>query len=54
MHRAVLQNKPRWIHELGTFSLEGLNVDIDINCFISNEGLIQYQYKKKKNYGVKY
>lgn len=36
MHKAVSRNETRWIYELCTMSPQGMNIYIDINCFITN------------------
>lgn len=36
LRTAVSQNETKWIYQLGTMTPKGLNVELDINCFISN------------------
>lgn len=33
MHKAVSQNETCWIYELCRLSPQGMNIDMDINCF---------------------
>lgn len=36
MKQAVSQNEKQWIYQLGTMVPTGLNVELNINCFIHN------------------
>ena len=41
----VSQNETRWIHRLGSLAPRGLNLDIHLNCFISNFKCFFFDHK---------
>lgn len=36
LKRAISQNETQWIHRLHTLHPRGLNIELDLNCFLSN------------------
>lgn len=36
LKRAISQDQTQWIHCLGTMSALGLNIELDLNCFLYN------------------
>ena len=37
MTRSVSQNEMKWVHRLRTMQPSGLNIELDLNCFLAND-----------------
>ena len=37
MTRSVSQNEMKWVHRLQTMQPSGLNIELDLNCFLAND-----------------
>ena len=37
MVRSVSQNEMKWVHKLRTMQPSGLNIELDLNCFLTDD-----------------